>query len=170
MTRAIFNSEGKPPLSNDIFMIYQCAVSLRCSSYCLHLTHCGLVTPCSDRDRGQHWLNVPSGNKPLPEPTLTYHHLGPAMFMWGQFCLRYHSHQSLKVAWNYFLKILLKSPGCQWVNSFGPKRCTVATSQHECQLSLKRSVHVPWLVSTGSFMRSRELDHTLQKRCRFINT
>ena len=39
------------------------------------------------------------------------------MFIWGQFRLRYHSHQSLKLASNYFSKILLKSPRDQWVNS-----------------------------------------------------
>ena len=29
---------------------------------------------------------------------LTFHHKGPVMFIWGQFRLRYHSHQSLKLA------------------------------------------------------------------------
>ena len=43
----------------------------------------------------------------------------PVMFIWGQFRLRYHSHHSLKLAWNYLSKILLKSPRGQWVN-----RCT----------------------------------------------
>ena len=40
------------------------------------LTHCGLVTPYSDIDLGQHWLRyglLPEGTKPLPEPILTYH-------------------------------------------------------------------------------------------------
>ena len=37
---------------------------------------------------------LPDGTKPLPEQMLTYHHYGPMMFIWGQFRLRYHSHQS----------------------------------------------------------------------------
>ena len=28
---------------------------------------------------------LPDGTKPLPEPLLAYHHLGPVMFIWGQF-------------------------------------------------------------------------------------
>ena len=37
---------------------------------------------------------LPDGTKPRPEPMLT-----PVMFIWGQFRLRYDSHQSLKLAW-----------------------------------------------------------------------
>ena len=42
------------------------------------------------------WINVGSGNgllpddtKPLPEPMLTYHQLGPIKFIWWQFYKRY---------------------------------------------------------------------------------
>ena len=45
---------------------------------------------------------LPDGTKPLPEPVLTYHHLGTVMFIWGQIRLRYHSYQSLKLAWKLF--------------------------------------------------------------------
>ena len=51
------------------------------------LTHCGLMTPYGD------------GNKPLPEPMLTYHQSGRVAFIWGQFHKKYHSHQPLKLAW-----------------------------------------------------------------------
>ena len=61
---------------------------------------------------------LPDGTKPLPEPMVTYYQKGPVMFIWGQFCLRCYSHQSLKFAWNFF-KILLKSPRGQWVNAPG---------------------------------------------------
>ena len=61
---------------------------------------------------------LPDGTKPLPEPMVTYYQKGPAMFIWGQLCLRCYSHQSLKLAW-FFLKILLKSPRSQWVNAPG---------------------------------------------------
>ena len=52
---------------------------------------------------------------------LTYHQKGPVMFIWGQFRLRCHSHQSIKWAWNYFF-ILLNLPGanelsCETINS-----------------------------------------------------
>ena len=49
-------------------------------------------------------LTAPShdGTKPLPEPMLTYRHYGPVMFIWGKFRLRYHSHQSLNLAWKLF--------------------------------------------------------------------
>ena len=46
---------------------------------------------------------------------------GPVMFIWRQFRLRYHSHQSLKLAGNYFSQILLKSPRGQWVNMWNWK-------------------------------------------------
>ena len=49
---------------------------------------------------------------------LTYHHYGPVMFIWEQFRLRYHSLQSLKLAWKLFSKILLKSPRGQWVEGW----------------------------------------------------
>ena len=47
-------------------------------TYCLVLTHCGVVTPYGDIDLCQHWF-IGSGNgllpesaKPLPELVLTY--------------------------------------------------------------------------------------------------
>ena len=63
------------------------------------------------RDLGQHWFSNHSGNgllpdatKSLPKPMLTYHFRSrrPVMLIWGQFRLRYHSHQSLKLAWKLF--------------------------------------------------------------------
>ena len=39
-----------------------------------HLTHCGLVTPYSDRDLGQPWLGLLACcTKPVPQPILIYH-------------------------------------------------------------------------------------------------
>ena len=52
----------------------------------------GLVMPYAILELGQHW--VPSGNKPLPEPLLTYHKWKLLAFTWGQFyrkCSRYLS-------------------------------------------------------------------------------
>ena len=51
----------------------------------------------------ENWVNIGSGNgllsdgtKPLPEPMLTYHQYDlVTYFFWGQFYMRYLSHQSL---------------------------------------------------------------------------
>ena len=74
------------------------------------------------RDLGQHWFSnhsgnglLPDGTKSLPEPMLTYHHFRsrrPVMLIWGQFCLRYHSHQSLKISLKIIsLRIYWNLPG-----------------------------------------------------------
>ena len=70
------------------------------------------------------WVNIgsdngllPDGTKPLPESTLTYHQEGLVAFIWGQFRMRYLTHHSLKLAWNYVPKISFKSPRGQWVKS-----------------------------------------------------
>ena len=48
---------------------------------------------------------------------LTSHHWGPVMFIWGQFRLWYHSHQSLKLAWKLFFLILYWNlPGANELN------------------------------------------------------
>ena len=56
------------------------------------------------------WVNIGSSNgllpddtKPLPEPMLTYHYYGPVTFIWGHFCKRYLSHQSLKLPWKLLI-------------------------------------------------------------------
>ena len=36
-------------------------------------THCSLVTPHGDMELGKHWLGLPDGTKPLPEPMSTCH-------------------------------------------------------------------------------------------------
>ena len=64
------------------------------------------------------WVNISSGNgllpvnsKPLPEPMLTYHQLGPVAITWGQFQEKYLSSitkVSLKIT---YLKIWFISQG-----------------------------------------------------------
>ena len=67
------------------------------------LTHCGLVM-------SKIWVKIGSGNgllphgtKPLPEPMLIYHLLGPVIFIWEQFYKIHISHQLLKLAWKLFI-------------------------------------------------------------------
>ena len=50
-----------------------CTYKLSCYT-CMYLTHCALVTPYNWFDIGSVNGLLPDGNKPLPEPMLTYHH------------------------------------------------------------------------------------------------
>ena len=50
------------------------------------------------------WVNIgsvngllPDGNKPLPEPMLTYRQYDPVAFIWGQFHQRSLKNKSLKL-------------------------------------------------------------------------
>ena len=50
------------------------------------------------------WVNIgscngllPDGTKPLPEPVLTDHQLGPLTFIWGQFHMRYLCPESQEI-------------------------------------------------------------------------
>ena len=65
------------------------------------LTHWGLVTAHVNISSGNG--SLPGGNKPLPEPMLTYHQWG--LVIWGQFIKIYHTHQSTKLAWKHFIRI-----------------------------------------------------------------
>ena len=51
------------------------------------------------------WVNIGSGNgllpdgtNPSPEPMLTYHQWGPVVITWGQFHIKWLSHQLFKLA------------------------------------------------------------------------
>ena len=71
------------------------------------LTHYGLVMP--------HGVNIglgngllPDGTKPLPEPKLTYHQLGPVTITHGKFNKIYLSHHLLNLTWKFDLKIFIQ--------------------------------------------------------------
>ena len=46
---------------------------------------------------------LPYSTKPLPEPMLNNHQLGPETFIWVQFHERHLSHQSLKLPWKLLI-------------------------------------------------------------------
>ena len=56
---------------------------------------------------------MPDGNKPLPEPMLTYHHWHISTFIRGRFHNRYLSHLSTKLVWQLLLPNVIQG---QWVN------------------------------------------------------
>ena len=65
------------------------------------------------------WVNIcsdkgllPDGAKPLPESMLTYHQYGPVTFIWEQFHKRSPRYQSLKLAWQIFIKKFMQI--AQW--------------------------------------------------------
>ena len=72
------------------------------------LPHCGLV----NIDLGQHWL------KQLPEPILTSHQLGSAVFPWEQFYNEMCSQATILC--NEFENHTAASPRGQCVNSLAP--------------------------------------------------
>ena len=69
------------------------------------MTHCGLVMPYGDRDRGNIGSGnglLPDGTKPLPEPMLTYHQWSFVVFTLQQFTQEAHEisvhDMSLKIS------------------------------------------------------------------------
>ena len=54
---------------------------------------------------------VLSGTKPLPEPMLTCHHYSPITFIWGQFHMKYFSHQLQELTWKLLILKFQTSQG-----------------------------------------------------------
>ena len=61
---------------------------------------------------------LPDGTKPLPEPMLTYHQLGPVAFIWGYYHKKIWKYQSEKQDWKLdFFKSQQDLPGDNELNS-----------------------------------------------------
>ena len=59
---------------------------------------------------------LPDGTKPLPEPMLTCHQLGPVAFMWGHWYKKIWKYKSVNKIEVYISKTSLRSPWGQWVH------------------------------------------------------
>ena len=66
---------------------------------------------------------LPDGTKPLPEPMLNYHQLGPEIFIWRHFHTQYLSHQSLKL----LLKFPSNLPGTNELSTLSTT-CAISLS------------------------------------------
>ena len=85
------------------------------------------------------------GNKPLPEPMLTYNEWCLMAFIWGQFRKRYLSHQSLKSPRKWFIKNFIKTSEGPRSQSFD---CLYGTRDQNLNITL--SVEVPSVTCDGA--------------------
>ena len=115
------------------------------------VTHCGLVTPCGDRDLGL-WIMsqvmacLPDGMKPLHETVLVYHQLFPVAFTWGYHHTKNWRYQSVKQDWKFaFSKSLPGLPGTGALNQGSIRITSLALwKSHGLVASVSSQSSVMW--------------------------